>query len=227
MDRRDDDMEAHAWPGFVDILSAVIIMFVFFVLVIAIILSILSIERVKDKELSADEGEPIASSMAEREMIDLLQSGEVTIEDIKESALNKQKAEAMAETINDLEQEIQQIQIGLSNSDSDENVIIEEENAIVILYNRNVVTLNAETQEKISAFVQSQKTQGRKMSLISSENPNASYRNSSRKTALARSFNVRNVLIENEWANKNINIDFKQPEQIQDSYDWIRIKATQ
>jgi len=225
MDRRDDDMEAHAWPGFVDILSAVIIMFVFFVLVIAIILSILSIERVKDKQLSADQGEPIASSAAERELIDLLQSGEITIEDVKESAINKQNAEVMAETVNDLEQQIQQIQIGLSNSDSENNKIIEEDNAMVIIFDRNVVTLNTDTQEKLATFIQSQKRQGNKVSLISSENPNASYRNTSRQTALARSFNVRNVLIENEWPNKNISIDFQPSEQIENSYDWIRIKV--
>ncbi|MFT4714339.1 MAG: hypothetical protein ACI8W1_002840, partial [Candidatus Azotimanducaceae bacterium] len=34
----DTDMAANAWPGFVDILSAVVIMFVFFVLIIAAVL---------------------------------------------------------------------------------------------------------------------------------------------------------------------------------------------
>jgi len=34
-DRREDDLSAIAWPGFVDILSSVIIMFVFFLLIVA------------------------------------------------------------------------------------------------------------------------------------------------------------------------------------------------
>ena len=34
-DRREDDLSAIAWPGFVDILSAVIIMFVFFLMIVA------------------------------------------------------------------------------------------------------------------------------------------------------------------------------------------------
>jgi len=35
MSRREDDLSAIAWPGFVDILSAVIIMFVFFLMIVA------------------------------------------------------------------------------------------------------------------------------------------------------------------------------------------------
>ncbi|MCB1580372.1 MAG: hypothetical protein H6859_05125 [Rhodospirillales bacterium] len=34
-ERREDDLSAIAWPGFVDILSAVIIMFVFFLMIVA------------------------------------------------------------------------------------------------------------------------------------------------------------------------------------------------
>ena len=37
-DRREDDLSAIAWPGFVDILSATVIMFVFFLLVVASVL---------------------------------------------------------------------------------------------------------------------------------------------------------------------------------------------
>lgn len=224
MDRRDDDIEGNAWPGFVDILSAVIIMFVFFVLIIAIILSILSIERVADKKLSADEGDPKAAQM--QQVMDLLQSGEVTIEDMAEFVINKKRAEALTMEISELEKEIQQIQIGLSNSDFENNQIIESENELIIMFDRNAVIVGQEAIDRIKSFLSS-KNKSQKINITTSDNPNASYVSSTRKINLARSFNVRNELINENWVTKNIKIDFQEPLKIQNSYDWVKIEVQQ
>ena len=222
MDRRDEDIEGNAWPGFVDILSSVIIMFVFFVLIIAIILSILSIERVADEKLSSPDGEPVAAQM--QQILDLLKSGEVTLEDVKESSLNKQRSEELAMHVADLEKEIQQIQIGLSNSDSAANEVIEEDRTLTVVFDRNAVIVGEGAAESITAFLDKFPS-SKKIRIISSDNPNASYVSSSRKTNLARSFNIRNELIKNEWNQKNISIDFQHAEKINGGYDWVRIEV--
>lgn len=56
-DRREDDLSAIAWPGFVDILSAVIIMFVFFVMIVATALYfhiLIFTSKVKSDEAAED-----------------------------------------------------------------------------------------------------------------------------------------------------------------------------
>lgn len=238
-DRRDDDAGAIAWPGFVDILSAVIIMFVFFVMITAIVMYVLSIEFKKKLE---SENQQKVSEMVDSQFKAQMQevlSGDVSIDELKEkfeyevkiNELDQQRQKLEKENtdlsyeVEELHDVIDQIKADMSQS-NDQSTTVKNEN-LVIMYSKNDITLSEDTEKLIETnvkeFMDKNKVKKVKVRLQSSDNPNAPTISVSREISLARSLNARNVFLKNGVEASDIDIEYIKPEQIDESYNWIKI----
>lgn len=238
-DRRDDDTGSIAWPGFVDILSAVIIMFVFFVMIMAIVMYVLSVEF--KKQIKAENDQVVmemVDSQFKEQMKNVL-TGEVSIQELKEKFEYEIKIDELAEQRQKLKKEntsltyevdelydvIDQIKADMSKAD-EQNTTRKNDN-LVIMYTKNDITISEQTQKLIEAhlkeFMKKHNTKNVRVRLQSSDNPNAPTISVSRELSLARSLNARNVFLKNAIGSENVSIEYVKAEKIEDSYNWIKI----
>lgn len=225
-DRREDDhdMAALAWPGFVDILSAVIIMFVFFVMVIAVILYIHTIKftaTVQARTKQELQEQMNQQQVSTQSMEELQQQKRETLEEIEELTERKKEIEAEVES---LEDSVVQMSAGLSNSGLQN--FKEEDNEIVIFFDDNSITLNKDIIETLQTFLERQKNAGPIKSIIitAGDDPRAVTQSSARQVSLGRILNVRNVLLSEELEAERISIEYMKPEEIDGNYHWVRLQ---
>ncbi|MCB1680838.1 MAG: hypothetical protein KDI65_02785 [Alphaproteobacteria bacterium] len=239
-DRRDDDAGAIAWPGFVDILSSVMIMFLFFMLITSIVMFALNIEyRKKLKEESEKKFAEIVSTELKDKLSELL-SGNITVDQLKdkleyESIVDdlSNKTETLQHQntalniqIDELEKVLEQVRSDTVQG-TEQRTNVSKDNNLVIMFNNNDITLSKETIAVVEAYMQAvlKHSDGKKLTfrLLTSDNPNAQTISVSREVSLARSLNVRNVLIRGSIPTEQVNIEYSKPESIDDSYNWLKI----
>ena len=104
-DRRDDDAGAIAWPGFVDILSAVIIMFVFFVMITAIVMYVMSVEYQKKLESENERKMEERVTDSVRSQIKDILEGNITVDELKEKFEYEVQIDELSEQRQRLEKE--------------------------------------------------------------------------------------------------------------------------
>ncbi len=239
MDRRDEDSGAIAWPGFVDILSAVIIMFIFFVMITSIIMFFLSLEFKKNISKKNDER---VQELVSKEMSDLikeLNAGKITIEQIKNNMdkeeqvqtleaennkLTREKLE-LAHEIENLTGAIDQIKADFSDSE-DQNIELID-NYMTILFKYNDISLSEETTDAIIKYIETsilnKKIKKYSIKILACDNPNAPTISVSRELSLARILNIRNVFINRGIDTDAFSVKFVKPQDINGSYNWIKI----
>ncbi|MFK8077105.1 MAG: hypothetical protein AB8B84_11000 [Granulosicoccus sp.] len=223
----DTDMAANAWPGFVDILSAVVIMFVFFVLIIAAVLYFYTItykakvEGRVTSELSRVfvEAEILELKELKRENKELrneLKSKETKISEGggKSTVAVKNETEA-AQSFG--EQSTEQIVMA---SDDDKSM--------VILHDAGAITVDEESETKIMEFIEqmSQQHGSEKLEVVltSPKTANAATQSREKRLAVARMLNVRNSLLSSSIDRENINLTVVEAEEIEDSEGWTRLQ---
>ncbi len=240
MDRRDDDTGEVAWPGFVDILSAVIIMFVFFVMITAIVMYALSVEH---KESLSQQSEQKLQKMLTEEVAELvkkIEDGEVTIEEIKTSQEQGQRVQELEKDNKDLSKDkmeleyelekltssIQQIQSDFAGGDG-ENTVIEKDGFFFIIFERKDITVSEDTvafiEKKLAAKKKAFGGKKFKIRLVATDNPDAPTITVSRELALARALNVRNVFIEKDIDPSLVSFKYSKPEEVEKSYNWVKV----
>ncbi|MAH04721.1 MAG: hypothetical protein VX740_00470 [Pseudomonadota bacterium] len=241
----DDDMSGNAWPGFVDILSATVIMFVFFVMITAILMSVMSMDY-REKIKSAAESE-ITEEM--QEFVDRIVSGELSVEEVQQSLGNRAKIDALVRENIDKDKKIREMAAAkqliqkeliektaqieqratdLIHTEEQDYVVSEDGKAVYVTYNRNSVTLTEETITSLKEFLRThQKRTGQdnlRVSVLAAENPNAPTITVTRKVALSRALTVRNVFLANGVTSNNISIKYAKPREVESTYDWVQIK---
>tara|TARA_B100001989_G_C24545935_1_gene470776 strand:- start:661 stop:1398 length:738 start_codon:yes stop_codon:yes gene_type:complete len=240
MDRRDDDSGAIAWPGFVDILSAVIIMFVFFVMITAIVMYVLSVEHKKNL---SKENEQKLQQMVSEEMKDILEkiaAGDINIEELKQTleqqrdqqTLEKENQKLSKENMH-LEHEVAKLsgaieQIKADFANNEEQDLVVDDNYFTILFAHNAITLSDETIGAINKYVTSKlenmpQNKDYTVRILACDNPNAPTITVSRELSLARALNIRNTLLANEIKQSKISFSYTESQKMQDSYNWIKI----
>jgi len=242
----DDDMSGNAWPGFVDILSATVIMFVFFVMITAILMSVMSMDY-REKVKSASQAE-ITEEM--QQFVDRIISGELSVEEVQQSLGNRAKIDALVRDKETLEKkirdeaaaknliqkelieknaQIEQRASDLIYTDKQGYQETEDGRSVYITYDRNGATLTEDTITSLKAFLRKhQKRVGQdsmQISVLAAENPNAPTITVTRKVALSRALTIRNVFLANGVTSNNISIKYAKPKEIDNTYDWVQVRV--
>ena len=238
-DRRDDDAGAIAWPGFVDILSAVIMMFVFFVMITSIVMYVLSVEY--KKSLSKQNEERVSKMVTEQlsGYVEKIQSGEVSIEDVKNTMKFKEKVQTLQnenqqltkdkrELTHDMEilsGAIEQIKADFAENLKQSTTL--SDGFFVILFEHNDISVSKETTSAIQAYVENRiKQAGTKdvrVSILAPDNPNAPTISVSRELSLARALNIRNVVMDKGVTPADISVRYIDAQAIDESFNWVKI----
>ena len=220
MSDEDEDLASMAWPGFVDILSSVIIMFIFFVMVVASALYF-HIIIFKSKILA----EISESTSASSKMEELATTNRSLTKKIQE----------MTEDMKILEQINKDNEIQLFKEDSgfaesvEQQITVDEvSKTITVFFGTDSISITKNSQIEISAFIDkySNVTAEKNMTVkvISNKNPDSLSDIVSRRLAVARMLNVRNIFLETAIPKNSIDAKIVEQEKENNTYNWVQIK---
>lgn len=232
------DMAANAWPGFVDILSAVVIMFVFFVLITAAVLYFYTItyKAKVEGQVAAAVTEAVEGSQTEkieeleRENIEKVEELERENQELREkiesvqAKISEGGGASESETVN--ETEAAQSFGAQANdqlmSQSDDN------SSLVLFHDPGAITVDQESEAKIGKFVddaiQKYGADNIEILLTSPKSAEAVTQARAKRLAVARMLNVRNGLLKSSASRENIQLNVVASEQIEESADWTRLQ---
>ncbi|MBK67463.1 MAG: hypothetical protein CMP22_04955 [Rickettsiales bacterium] len=235
----DNDLSAIAWPGFVDILSSVVIMFVFFVLLVSVALyfHVITYKAKVQKDAVNLAMEAVSKvktddqKMLEKFYTDAPKATSKKTEDSKtESDLIldlKQRNIALEKTVESLEKKLFQSRSEFTESEFQEIKEDPENGKFIIFFGADSITLTTDTQEKLEAFIAKM---GEKYDLksapgaikagVSRQSPT---RAAARKLSVARMLNTRNSFIETGFNMKNLSIEIEPDRSIDGDYLWVEI----
>lgn len=240
-DRRDDDAGSIAWPGFVDILSSVLMMFLFFIMITSFVMFAMNSKLRKKMQEESKRHIEEAVSGELREKLEELLAGDVTVEELRKMIDNP---EEFQNTSNEAIEKLEEKNVVLNNEVTELKKVLEqvkkpttegtdqtskvgEDNSLLIIYANNDVSLSEQTTKVIEAYIQSvgDKLKGRKFNvrIVTSDNPNAASISLSREISLARSLNVRNVLLKQNIVSSSIEVSYSKPQVIDDTHNWLKV----
>jgi len=214
MSSEEEDLAATAWPGFVDILSSVIIVFVFFVMIVAAALFFYMM--IFKSKIEANT-EAVANKRVNVEIADV----------VTEKAKLESKIHALEEQIADLQINVEQGGSELSQSSKQE--VLVDGAKMTLEFDESAITVTEDSLKEIEAFVSGYAV-GRDLSSVNvqitvGKNPDAKVEGVSRKIAVARLFNVRNSILENNIPKGNVKGEVRAGEK--NSYGWVRIELSE
>lgn len=239
-DRRDDDAGSIAWPGFVDILSSVLMMFLFFIMITSFVMFAMNSQLRKKMQEESKRHIEEAVSGELREKLQKLLAGDVSVEELRQMLENPQPLQENTEAVTKLEEQ----NLALNNEVTELKKVLEqvkkqttagteqasrvaEDNSLLIIYSNNDVSLSEQTTKVIEAYIQTvgEKLKGRKFNvrILTSDNPNAASISLSREISLARSLNVRNVLLKQNILSAAIEVSYSKPQVIDDTHNWLKV----
>ncbi len=224
MSSRDDDIAEIAWPGFVDILSAVIMMFVFFVMILSIVMFVLSINH--QQMIERDNVQKIREGI-ENIKSQILAKNQLTPEEFEIQIQKINELQELSQENNKLNKKIAQLKADLAKSNEQNVIVAQDSSSLTVVYKKNDVTLTEITESMIADFLGNMDKETRQKVRIvieAGDNPETKSLSVSREIALARTLNVRNVILEGGIAAPRVSVAYKDPEKIEDSYHWVRIK---
>ncbi|MEM7098435.1 MAG: hypothetical protein AAF541_09285 [Pseudomonadota bacterium] len=200
-----DDLESHSWPGFVDILSAAIMMFVFFVLVTALALFIQVITFTSKED-------PISALDVQQQQISDL---EVENRELRESLAG-------------LQQKIKETDATFSESAEDQKLHISDDGlSLVVVFGPTSITLTDDSDKRLREFaanVLSRYNPNRLSLQLSSSKSTSPIETIARKIAVARMFNVRNAFINSELPKDKLRMDVVEPTKLEGTYEWTKVQ---
>lgn len=219
------DMAANAWPGFVDILSAVVIMFVFFVLITAAVLYFYTItykakvesQVIMEQLENPDSGTASVVSQLQQENLKLREQ----IEKSEKNSSSGSTAEdtttqtAVSQTFGE---QLNEQALSISN----------ENRSLVLFHDAGSITVDEASEEKITQFIEEmRKTHGADKLEIVMTSPKlakASTQSQAKKIAVARMLNLRNSLLETTIKQENLQLKVVESEDIEGSTNWTRLQ---
>ena len=232
----EGDLGDVAMPGFVDILSSVLTVFMFFMMLTAAIMFMLTIELKKNlvEEKKKEIEKTISKELAE--YLRKIESGEIDLSDLKnkseENVVLKEEKEDLTQ---DLSQAVQRVarlqdnQMVFSKVAEISSSQTENPTEFIILYRESGISISPDTQRNIADFVQKLKEEhpGKELKIVleAPDDPESPTLTLSRQLVLGRTMNVRNALLGGKAAPKEITIKNLPPSQIKDSYQWVRIRV--
>jgi hypothetical protein len=223
----DTDMAANAWPGFVDILSAVVIMFVFFVLIIAAVMYFYTITY--KAKIEGNLTSEISQTFVEAEILELTElkreNKELRNESkTKETKISQGGGKSEVETINETE-----AAQSFGMQATEQKVLIsDDDSSIVLFHDTGAITVDEASKTQISELIdQMSKKHGYEnleIVLTSPKTANASTQSREKRLAVARMLNVRNSLLNSDVDRANIKLTVVETEQVEESDSWTRLQ---
>ncbi|MFK7733460.1 MAG: hypothetical protein AB8B48_17705 [Pseudomonadales bacterium] len=206
------DLAANSWPGFVDILSAVVIMFVFFVLVTASALYFHVITYTSKVKVEGEVQVEVDETPIEQ-VVDRLKE--------ENSTLKTQLAGLL--------EEIRQTDAQFRESGAEQEIEFEEDDSsLVIFYGQDSITLTEETRKVVKEFIAANISKhgvdGLELVMSASKNKRSPIETISRKVAIARLMNVRNEFLETDLDKDAIFVKVENPTEIKGQYDWAKLQ---
>jgi hypothetical protein len=228
----EGDLGDVAMPGFVDILSSVLTVFMFFMMLTAAIMFMLTIEL--KKNLVKEKEKAVSQELTE--FMEKIKSGEIDVSDLKKKAeqtvvLQEEKEELTSDLSNAVQQvaRLQDNQAVYSRAAEISSSQTDDPSEFVILYREMGISISVETQAKIAEFVKKLRREnpGKKIKILleAPDDPNSATLTVSRQVVLGRTMNVRNALLGGKANPQEILIQNLSPEKIKDSYQWVRIRV--
>jgi len=221
------DMAANAWPGFVDILSAVVIMFVFFVLITSAVLYFYTITFKAKLESQAAAAIPdIGAAIESVKVEQLVQENQVLREKIESVQAKAGQGGGFSElkTINDSD-----AAQSFGTQASEQSLTTStEERSLVLFHDAGAITVEDITEEKINAFIEQMSqlhgASNLEIVLTSPKLANATTQSRAKRLAVARMLNVRNTLLKSAVNRENIQLTVVDSEEIEESANWTRLQ---
>lgn len=207
MSGHGDDIESIAWPGFVDILSATIMMFMFFVLITAVALFFHTLFFTGKLDSTAPTE---------------------TVEQVKQKVVElEEENEELRQQIYGLNQKALEIDAQFSESQGDQKFTISEDGmTFVIFFGSNSITVNENTAAEVKNFVdKAMAAHGPAIAVsITAPKSRSNIDTVSRKVAIARILNTRNGILKTDLARDAISFHIVQPVSIENDPDWAMIE---
>lgn len=222
------DLAANSWPGFVDILSAVVIMFVFFVLITAAVLYFYTITykaKIEGQPEPVTEIEDTASSAARLE--ELERENEELREQMESAQERASQGGGAAET--EAVEDTQTVAQAFSAQASEQQVVTSNEDlSLVLFHDPGAITVDDNSEARINEFiaemVEKHGAENLEIELNSPKVANAATQSRAKRLAVARMLNVRNTLLDTTADRANIQLKVVENEAIEDSDNWTRLK---
>lgn len=217
------DMAANAWPGFVDILSAVVIMFVFFVLITAAVLYFYTITYKAKIEGQVSQESTLLVASSQSEKVEELE---------RENQELREQIEAVQSTAAPSEVESQsntEATNSFSAQTSEQEILASDEDlSLVLFHDSGAITVDQQSVARISDFVErlanTYGAQNIEIVLTSPKVANAATQSQAKRVAVARMLNVRNALLESSVSRENIGLSVVESEEVEDSDQWTRLQ---
>ncbi len=241
IDEGDGDLSDVAMPGFIDILSSVITVFMFFMLITSAIMFFMSLAM---KKSLVDESRKQTESKVSQEVqeyVHKVETGEITLKDltakleqIKEgqpatptpTTVSPASASADVQTDN-----AQQGRATFSKGGNQTVSMGSNSGEMVIVFADKGIAVSQDTTKSLASFVEGIKANAKgkpvSIELEVPDNPDATTLSVAREIGLGRMLNVRNVLLTNKLAASNISIHNVPAQSYGTSYDWVRVHVRQ
>jgi hypothetical protein len=233
----EGDLGDVAMPGFVDILSSVVTVFMFFMLITSVTMFFLSL---KMKKNVMEESKKEAQSDAAKELnayLKKLEAGEITLEELKARAAGQQAVQQLSvkntyltESLQASEEALQKTRAAMGKTQNQKVETSLDSTDLIIIYDESGITVNPDTIKIIKEFItrlkQDPTFKDKTLLLESPDNPAATTQSLSRELSLGRSLNVRNVLLLEDVFAERVKISNVPAELHNNTYNWLRIRLT-
>ena len=214
-----EDLGAMAWPGFVDILSSVIIMFVFFVMVVASALYF-HIIIFKSKILSEISEYTTASSRAE-ELGRTNRSLMEKIEDLEE------KMEVLEQVTDKTEVQLFQKHTEFAESTNQKFEENTEARSLTIFFGADSISVTKDNEKLLGSIIEQYAKKftpaGTVVKIISGKDEKSVNDIVARRLSVARMLNTRNLFLETDIPSNQVIPSISSGEEIDGSYNWVKI----
>lgn len=206
MSENTDDLESHSWPGFVDILSAAIMMFVFFVLITAVALFFHVITYTSKQDSAQSELEKTQAQIAELEV----ENDELRV------------------AIGGLQNKILETEAQFSETEGDQRISWSDDGmSAVVFFGTNSITITENTAAELREFAEELlgRYPAQKLKLhITSPKTTSGIDTIARKVAVARIFNVRNSFLDANIIKEQTFLNVLPTQAIEDDHDWAKVQ---
>ena len=201
-----EDLEGMAMSGFVDILSATILMFMFFVLITAVAL-FFHVLNFTSKEA------PVSAA----EILEVKQLVVVLEEENQE----------LREQVAGLNQKATEIDANFKETNGEQKFTVSPDGmTFTVFFGPNSITITEETSTEIKTFMEKGiAALGSSMSaFMTAPKTRSNIDSVARKVAIARILNTRNSLLETALARESIHLEVKPPEDLDGESNWAMIQ---
>lgn len=246
MNRRSEDAGDVPWPALVDLLTSVLITFMFFILVTTVAMSAMTIKQAdtvskgQQKSGNVSESTIVSSTMPEinAQSSPLTISGTIATSSTLlpppssaatvESEADIQEGEATRlKTENELlKQQLAAMGATFAKSKEIKTIAEPAENAVTLLFNPNEAGMLPQVEQTLVKFMKDAATQlgkNTRLQITASEPAGVSF-SQARERALSRAMVVRNVLLENGLDPAAVSFRYDAGARFK-SHNWVRIQA--